>query len=170
MRFCSIAIYPVSKHAKKNHKLRLKKKDTTFEFQTQQFKIISNRQEGESGTLSDTSVQTPTISSTESSKRSLLDSFFAIWSLNFLVSCITQSVRIEYEGKKKLNELTASANSGIGSGNLYSAALHTNPLRGSEEREKFVDLALKRRLRNWVDLVAHELTAGEERLKIVGRA
>ena len=39
-----------------------------------------------------------------------------------------------------------------------------------EERDKFVDLALKRRLRIWVDLIAHELAAGEERLKIVGRA
>lgn len=58
----------------------------------------------------------------------------------------------------------------MGSGNLYSAALHTNPLRGMEERDKFVDLALKRRLRIWVDLIAHELAAGEERLKIVGRA
>lgn len=42
-----------------------------------------------------TSVQIPTISSTESSKRSLVDSFFDIWSLNFSVSWYHPSIRFQ---------------------------------------------------------------------------
>lgn len=49
------------------------------------------------------SVQIPTTSSTESLNKSFFESFFSRWPLNFSVS--------------------SSANSGMGSGNLYSAAL-----------------------------------------------
>lgn len=55
----------------------------------------------------------------------------------------------------------------MGSGNLYSAALQTNPLRDSEEREKSLNLVLQRCLNNWVDLIAHDTAAGEE---IIGSA
>lgn len=69
--------------------------------------------------------------------------------------------------RRRGNELTASANSGMGSGNLYSAALQTNPLREREEREKSLNLVLQRCLKNWVDLIAQDTAAGEE---IIGRA
>jgi hypothetical protein len=55
----------------------------------------------------------------------------------------------------------------MGSGNLYSAALQTNPLRDSEDREKSLTLVLQRCLKNWVDLIAQDTAAGEE---IIGRA